>query len=309
MYPPSAGHRAALEAAAPGVALRVAGDAAEAGRWIEDADLVLGNRYFLQSLPRARRLRWMQSNSVGVDRILDGGVDLGDLVLTCTRGVYDDEVAEHALALALGLVRGLHLGRDAQRERRWPRLSLPTLAGRRALVLGWGGVGRGIARRLAALGVTVEGARRREGTERDEEGFRVWGRSTWRRALPQTDLLFLALPLTAETRHLVGRKLLATLPPGARVVNVGRGGTLDEGALLAALRSGRLAGAALDVLEQEPPAPEDPLLGDPRCLVTPHAARSLESPPFRWEPLFVENLRRFARGEPLLHVVDRKAGY
>src|SRR4051794_7213968 len=150
-----------------------------------------GNRYFLQSLSHARRLRWMQSNSMGVDLILRARATLEDVILTCARGVYDDEIAEHALALMLALTRGVHHARDDQREQRWVRRPLRTLAGTRALVVGWGGIGRGIARRLAALGVRVEGVRRRgHGEPRDDEtGFVVWGPITWRRALPMTDSL------------------------------------------------------------------------------------------------------------------------
>src|SRR5207237_134171 len=131
---------------------------------------------------------------------------LDGIVLTCARGVYDDEVADHAVALVLGLARGLHLARDAQRERRWERLPLQTLTGRRALVLGWGGIGRGIARRLQACGVDVEGVRRRIGeTEVEPEGFVVHPPTAWRGRLAETHLLVVALPLTHETRRIIGR--------------------------------------------------------------------------------------------------------
>ncbi len=140
-------------------------------------------------------------------------------------------------------------------------------------------------------------------------GAILWGPDTWRTALTTTDVLVLALPLTAETHYLVGADELAALPMGSFVVNIGRGGTLDEQALLAVLRAGQLGGAALDVLEQEPPPPDHPLWHESRVLLTPHVGRSVERPPFRWEPLFIENVRRFAAGEPLLNVVDRERGY
>ncbi|HEX8212795.1 MAG TPA: NAD(P)-dependent oxidoreductase [Longimicrobium sp.] len=311
MYPPSPAHRAALEEAAPGVEIRVASSAEDAARHIAGADAVLGNRYFLQSLPRARRLRWMQSNSMGMDLVLSAGELLDGVAVTSVRGVYDDEVAEHALALALALLRDLHRLRDDQRERRWTRRPLARLSESRALVLGWGGVGVGIARRLAALGVRVEGVRRshRGAAAGDSTGFPVWGPDRWRDRLPHAELLFLALPLTPDTRCLVGRAELAALPHHARVINVGRGGTIDQAALLEALAAGRLGGAALDVLEEEPPSPDFAGWAEPRLIVTPHVARSMELPPHRWEPLFVENLRRFAAGEPLCNVVSRELGY
>jgi phosphoglycerate dehydrogenase-like enzyme len=156
----------------------------------------------------------------------------------------------------------------------------------------------------------VEGVRRQiVRKEIDPEGFVVHPPSGWFDLLPRTDVLVLALPLTHETRGLIGADALAALPDGSLLVNVGRAETLDERALLEALREDRIGGAALDVLDHEPPPPDHPAWSEPRLLLTPHVARSPEQPPFRWEPLFVENLRRFAAGEPLLNVVDVRAGY
>ena len=311
LYEPSPLHRAALAEAAPAAELVVAADADHARRQIADADAVLGNRHLVESLPAARRLRWVQTGSAGVDVILAARPALGNAVLTCARGVYDDEVADHAVALVLGLARGLHRARDDQRAERWPRYSLATLAGRHALVLGWGGVGRGVARRLAAFGMRLEAVRRRHtgAPVTDPDGVVVHGSDGWRAALPRTDVLVCALPLTTATRGMVGAAELAALPDGALVVNVGRGGTLEDDALLAELRSGRLGGAGLDVFEHEPLPPGHPAWSEPRLILTPHVGRSLEDPPRRWEPLFAENLRRFAAGESLLGVVDLEAGY
>jgi phosphoglycerate dehydrogenase-like enzyme len=310
MYRPHSAHEEALRRAAPAARFETAQDEGSAAELIRDADVVLGNRYFLQSLPHARQLRWMQSNSAGVDLILTAGAALDGLVVTCARGVYDNEVADHAVALVLGLARGLHHARDAQLMRRWKRSPLTTLRGRRALVLGWGGIGRGIARRLEGFGVEVTGVRRRISQPKVEpEGLVVLPPDAWRARLPETEILVLALPLTHETRRVVGRVELSDLPDGALVVSVGRAQTLDEKALLDALAAGRLAGAALDVLDEEPPGPDHRAWSESRLLLTPHVARSPEQPPFRWEPLFVENLRRFVAGEALLNVVDIHAGY
>lgn len=306
MYQPSRSHLDALRAAAPGVELRVADSESSATTLIEDADVVLGNRYFVQSLPYARRLRWMQSNSTGVDRILERRAELQGVTLTRAAHVYDDELADHALALILALVRGLHGFRHQQQSSVWERRPLPSFRGLRALVLGWGGVGQAIAQRLRSLGFDVQGARRS-----DEGGgdFVVHSSRTWRQALTDVAVLVLALPLTDETRMLVDSDALASLPRGAYVVNVGRGATIDELALLHLLRSEHLGGAAMDVFRDEPLPPEDPAWKEPRLLITPHVGRSPESGSFRWEPIFVENLRRFAAGDPLLYVVDKERGY
>ena len=286
MYEPGPEHLARLRAAAPGAELAIAHDENEARALIADADAVLGNRWFYQSVDAAQRLRWMQSNSTGVDLILDRAGHR-DFVLTRASGVYDAEVAEHAVALALALVRGLHRFRDAQQRREWQRARLRMLGEMDALVLGWGGIGRRIAKLLEPFGTRVHAGR--------SDGAYSF----------DVDLLFLALPLTKETRGLAGADALSALRPGAFVINVGRGETLDTAALLAATH---LGGAALDVFEDEPLPPEHPLWSRDDVLITPHVARSIEDPPYRWEPLFEENVRRFASGEPLLHVVDRQKG-
>lgn len=291
MYDPRAPHLERLRAAAPGAEIVVASTLDDARRLIVDADAVLGNRFFYQSAPAAQRLRWMQSNSMGIDLILQNVTQ--EFTLTATRGVYEEEIAEHALALSLALVRRLHSFRDAQLHARWERRSLTTLRGRTAVVLGRGGVGSLVARMLRELGAAAIEAGRD---------------SDWRIALPQASLLVLALPLTPSTRNLVGHAELQSLQKGAFVVNVGRGETLDESALLSSLDSGQLSGAALDVFEEEPLPPGSALWTHPDVIITPHVARSVDDER-RWEPLFEENLRRFASGEPLLHAIDRSKGY
>ena len=312
MYQPSAGHGVGLLRAAPGAEIVVATSEAVARELIQNADAVLGNRWFLQSLPEARHLRWMQSNSMGVDLILrEAGARLRGMTLTCVRGVYEAELAEHALALLLGVSRGLRSSVEHFQRREWGRWSLPTLSGKRCLVLGWGAIGRGVGARLRALGLEVQGVRRKAGTSpgRDAEGFVVHGPTTWRQELPTTDVLMVTLPWTAETEGCVGRRELQALPATAIVVNVGRGAVLDQPALLELLRQGRLEGAGLDTLTEEPPPPDSDVWTIPRLLLTPHVGRSRETGAPRWEPVFEENLGRFWRGEPLLHVVDQEAGY
>ncbi len=311
-YEASAAHLQRLRAVAPESEVVVAGSEEEARAMVADADALLGNRFLLQSLPFATRLRWVQSGSMGVDPILRrAGGRLDGVVLTCARGLYADEVADHAMALLLGVTRGLRSAVESFGARRWDRWSLRTLAGARALVLGWGETGRAIGRRLRAFDVSVQGVRRRhEGAPAaDGEGVRVHGPATWRAELPSTDVLLVALPLTAATEGSIGGAELDALAPGAIVVNVGRGAVLDEDALFERLRSGRLGGAGLDTLREEPAGPDHPAWSVPGLLLTPHVGRSLEPGVRRWEPLFEENLRRFVRGEPLLHVVDQAAGY
>jgi phosphoglycerate dehydrogenase-like enzyme len=180
-----------------------------------------------------------------------------------------------------------------------------------ALLLGWGGVARAVAAKLACFGVQVIAVCRNHASAEPapEQHARVVGPATWRNYLAQSDLVIACLPLTEETRNLVGTVELAALPPGAFLVNVGRGGTVDERAVRNALTSGRLAGAALDVFAQEPLPQEHWLWRETRVLMTAHWGRSEDGEAPRWEDLFVENLRRFCVGSALLNVVDREAGY
>lgn len=308
-YIPGPSHLQRLQAAAPHARFSIARTLDDARDAMPTADVVLGNRHFLQALPVATRLRWMQSNSMGVDLILQGaGTRLDGVILTCARGLYADEVADHALALLLGVSRGLRDSVEAYSNRQWPRWPLLTLAGRRALVLGWGALGRAIGRRLQGFGVSIVGARR-SGPAVEPDGVPVHGPDTWRSELPRTDLLVIALPLTPETERCIGQPELESLPPDAIIVNVGRGAVIDQPALFAALHAGRLRGAGLDTLTHEPPPEDDPVWTTPRLLLTSHLGRSLEVGPPRWESLFEENLRRWCLNEPLLNVVDRNAGY
>lgn len=309
-YPPGEGHLEKLRLAAPGAEIASAGDEDQARLLAPQAEVILGNRYFLQTLPQAGRLRWFQSNSVGMDRLLSAGGRLTGVTVTSAKGVYDREMAEHGLAMALALARRLHLFRDRQGNKSWSPLELGTLADGKALVLGYGGVGRSLARLLADLGMEVTAARRRAGIPdgSDPRVRVVWG-DAWRRELDVADLLAMALPLTPDTGNMVESTAFEAMKPGALVVNIGRGGTLEEASLLRALRSGRIGGAALDVFGSEPLPVDSPLWSETNLLVTPHVARSRERPPYRWEPLFEDNLRRYASGLPLLNVVDVEAGY
>jgi phosphoglycerate dehydrogenase-like enzyme len=196
-----------------------------------------------------------------------------------------------------------------QAARHWQRYTNAELAGRRALVVGMGAVGRAIARRLAALDVEVWGVRRSAHGTEPEGVARMLPFEDLARALPETDALVLACPLTEQTNRLIGAAELEALPPHAVLVNVARGEVVDEHALIEALASGRLGGAALDVVEQEPLPAESPLWDLPNVLISPHSASTVERENERIVELFVENLRRWLDRRPLLNQFDRSRGY
>lgn len=282
---------------------------------LPDADVVLGPGVRPRNFALARRLRWIHLPSAGVDHALFPELLASDVAITHTRGVHDDGMAEHAIGVMLAFARQLHRSRDAQRERRWAQRDLWTaspsfesLAGSTLAIVGYGSIGRAVARRARALGQTVLGVRRRA-TAGDADAHEVHGADALDAVLRRADWVLLLAPLTDATRGLLSRERIALLRPGARVVNLGRGALVDEPALIEALRAGRLAGAALDVCAEEPLPEASPLWDLPSVILTPHVSGL---GPRYWERVlepFAANLRRHLDGEPLADVVDRRAGY
>jgi phosphoglycerate dehydrogenase-like enzyme len=237
------------------------------------------------------------------------------VVLTNSAGVHAEPMADTVLAMALHFVRGLDFAVRAQAERRWwkaPYEAADTpvreLAECTMGIVGLGGIGAAVARRAVALGMRVVASRRR-GSE-GPPGVEVFsGAGALERVLERSDVLVLTVPLTEETRGMIGARELARLPPGATVVNVGRGGVLDESALMEALRGGRLRGAALDVFEREPLPAESPLWGLANVLIIPHVSPTSHRFWRRQTDLIVENIQRYLAGRPLRNAVDKRAGY
>jgi len=256
----------------------------------------------LRALPS---LRWIQVTGAGVDHFL-GRDDLADDVLvTRSLGRFGQQVAEYVVAHLLHHLVDIAGYRDRQRRRLWERGERPLLADRTVGVIGLGSLGMPLARTLAAFGTRVL-AMRRSGA--DSEGVeRVYGPASWRRMLPSCDALVLAVPHTPETDKMIDAGALAALPQGAVLVNVARGGLVDEEALLAALESGHLGAAVLDVFAREPLPEDHPLWRQERAWITPHIAAPSELGPMVDE--FVANYERFAAGKPLLNLVDRDRGY
>ena len=259
----------------------------------------------------APRLRWVHSTGAGVDRALSPELRARDLLLSSSRGAFDQPVAEHTLALLLALSRRLpeHVAHRA--ERRWPEFfgtpDAVELAGRTATVLGLGTIGGRVAELLQAVGMRVIGVRRRPAPHR--AAARVTGPGGLMDALRESDVLVVVLPDAPQARRAVGRRELEALRPGAFVVNVGRGSSLDGEALVALLRAGRLGGAALDVTDPEPPPPGSPLWTAPNLVMSGHTAGYSEHHPDRQLARFGDNLEAYLEGRPLPGRVDPEAGY
>lgn len=259
-------------------------------------------------LAAAPRLRWIHTPSAGVEHLLIPQVLERDIIITNSAGVHAIPIAEFVLALMLSHAKGLAHYRAAQAAAHWDRAFVPReLYEQTVLVLGAGGIGQAIAERAAAFGMRVWGARR---TPRPTPGFaRVVGMDGWRALLPAADYLVIAAPLTPATRGMIDAPAFAAMKPDAYLINIARGAIVVEEALLQALRTGQIAGAALDTFEQEPLPPESPLWALPNVTITPHTTAGSPRMRERQLALFFENLRRFRSGEPLYNRVDPAAGY
>jgi phosphoglycerate dehydrogenase-like enzyme len=278
------------------------------------ADVLFATKISVDEFALAKHVRWMHSSAVGVDPLLRGPVVESPVVVTNSRGVHSEAIAEHAIALVLGLRRHLHIAVHRQMARAWAQIELhgpvtPPLAQTRVLVIGLGSIGSRVAALAAGLGMRVTGIRRRV-TEPVPMGVsEVVALERLSHELGAADVVVLALPKTEDTRALIGRAELAAMKPSALLINVARGKLVDEVALVEALERGQIGGAGLDAFQQEPLPSDHPLWNAPNALITPHTASFAGD---YWRPvvdLFLDNLARFKRGEPLLNVVDKTRGY
>jgi phosphoglycerate dehydrogenase-like enzyme len=309
---PAADPPPGLSAAAEVVDLGFAETAESVAEAIGRADVVLTwssqRELFEGAWDRARRLRWMQTASAGVDALLFPALVEGDVVLTNARGVFDSAIAEWAIGMMVAFAKDLVGALDAQRRREWRRHLTEPLAGRRLLVVGAGSIGRAVARGALPLGMQVRGLGRR--TRPGDATFGVvLGADELPDGLAWADYVVNALPGTPSTRHAFDEEAFAAMRPGARFINVGRGSTVDEPALVRALADGRIAGAALDVFEEEPLPADSPLWDMPNVIVFPHVSGNVAGWRESVVELFLENLMRFVRGEGLRNVVDKRLGY
>jgi phosphoglycerate dehydrogenase-like enzyme len=258
----------------------------------------------LRQAMRVTGARWVQLSSAGVEVIAAAGLLSPAQTWTCAKGAFAEPVAEHALMLALA---GLRMLPQRVEARSWGPQGGTSLYDERVTILGGGGITASLLRLLAPFRVTatvvrrsadpVQGAARTVPTERLAE------------ALADAQVVFLALALTPQTERIIGSAELAAMRPDSWLVNVARGRVVDTGALVAALDTGTIGGAALDVTEPEPLPDGHPLWSQPRCIITPHTA---DTPEMVARPLALriqDNVARFAAGQPLVGVIDPMAGY
>ena len=262
----------------------------------------------------APKLRWVQAPSAGVEHV--PGVRAlreRDIVVTNSRGAHGPSIGEHTFALLLALTRQLPLCFERQRERSWKREDIyfggaREIRGMTMGLLGYGAIGRGVAQRAKGfeLDLLAVDAQAHDPRPHLDE---VWPPSRLPELLARSDVVVVSTPLTTETRHLLDAEAIGRMKPDAYLIVVSRGGIVDEAALVEAMQRGHLAGAALDVTEQEPLPPDSPLWDLPNIILTPHTAGASIGKERRVVEIFVDNLRRYRRGEQLVNLVDRERGY
>ncbi len=303
---------AELRAAAPGVEFVVVRNTANSEVDVSDADAMLGG-CTQELLTRARQVRWIQVLTAGVERCLAvPAVKERQLLVTNMQRTEGDIVSEHAIALTLALTRNLDNYMLNQHQGRWgsgaDRGSMRSLNGKTLLVVGLGGIGTDIARRGHAMGMKVTATR---ASGRTGPAFVSYvGLSSELLALAKdADVVINAAPLTPETTGIFDAKFFAALKPSAYFVNVARGGSVVDNALMAALNEKRLAGAALDVTDPEPLPANHPLWRTPNLIITPHVASASDVVHDNQLAVLLENLRRYVAGDKMVSVVDLERGY
>ncbi|CAJ2502342.1 Uu.00g097360.m01.CDS01 [Anthostomella pinea] len=256
---------------------------------------------------RMKNLQWIQSLAAGPNDVLNAGFDQSIRVTTGS-GLHDRTVAEHALGLLLAAARRFDEMRDYQRQSKWPghlggpqpdrpRDRFTTLRDANILLWGYGNIAKTLAPHLTAWGAKVRGVARSAGVR---DGTEVFAEESLGELLPQVDALVMILPGSESTKNALNAERLKLLPKHAWVVNVGRGTSVDEDALVAALEGGEIGGAALDVFVKEPLPAESKLYKAPNCIISPHAAGGRPQDP---EALIAYNLRRFLAKQELKNLI------
>ncbi len=282
----------------------------------------------LPSPEQAPKLRWIQLHYAGLDHVSAAPIlQKPDIVVTTLSGVASSQIAEYALMMILALGHHLPDLLNNQRKSEWPedrwdRFSPVELRGSIVGIVGYGSIGRQIARLLQDFGATVL-ATKRNAMHPEDTGFtlegqgdpggdlvnRLYPSQALRSMLKECDFVVVTLPLTGETLHIIGAGELESLKPSAYLVNISRGGVIDQNALINALKEHKFAGAALDVFTEEPLPPDNPLWKMPNVMITPHISGNTRFYDERAVLLFTENLQRYLAGLPLYNRFDPQKGY
>ena len=306
--------REALEQRFPSVRIVSAESPESLAAEIGDATVFFGFHFPEPLFAQAKQLRWIQSASAGIEANLFPALVESDVVLTNAIGLHENCIPEHVLALLFAFARNLPTAFRLMQERRWDRIEplrrggIRELAGTHLAILGAGPIGVSLTAKATALGMRVRVLRRNAGKP-VAGAEQVVGPEGLHALLGWAHSVVLAVPLTAETRQLIGARELRAMRSDAILINIARGDVVDQDALVEALRAGTIAGAGLDVATPEPLPAESPLWELPNVILTPHVSGYLRGYFPGALAIFADNLGRFVAGAPLHNVVDKRLGY
>jgi len=261
------------------------------------------------AFPLAQRVRWVHSLPAGVERILFPELVESVVPLTNGRGVFSRALAEFAIAAILFFAKDLRRLVRSQQAGKWDQFDIELVRGQVLGVVGFGDIGRQTARLARALGMKIVAVRRRPAAGGEAELERVFSPAELREMVEISDYVVVSTALTPETRGMIGEAELNAMKETAVIINIGRGPTVVESALVAALAAHRIRGAALDVFDEEPLPAGHPFYGLENVLLSPHSADHTRDWADDAMKVFLENLERFRLGQPLLNIVDKRAGY
>jgi D-2-hydroxyacid dehydrogenase (NADP+) len=282
---------------------------------LPNADIFVGYSLRAKQLKDAKKLKWIHSTAAGVAQLMYPELRDSGILVTNPRAVFSVPMAEHTMGLLLGLARNFPDSLRQQDQSHWSQQELwdnpqhlTELNGQVLLIVGYGSIGRELARRAKAFDMRVWGITR-SGEGDLTQAERILPAARLNKVLPQADYVVIAAPETPETKHLIGAAQIAQMKRGARLINVARGSLLDEAALVRALESGALGGAALDVAEIEPLPPESPLWKAPNLFITPHTSAVSDRLWHRQTSLLLDLLERWFDGREMFNRVDFSRGY
>jgi len=300
-------HISKIKEVKPGIEVQVASDIAEATPYLSQAEVMVGVFPLLPPIKKAEKLKWIHGLGAGADG-LEPAIVNSSILVSNSSGVAAIPIAEHILAFLLIFTKKLYATFANQRRKNWEGQSLTELNGKTVLIVGLGHIGKESARLLSCMGVKVL-AIDRSGKEKPDFVETLKTNEEFNELLPLADFVVICAPLTKETRHLFDREKFKQMKPTAVLVNIGRGAIVKEQELIDALENKIIAGAALDVTEEEPLPKESPLWGMENVVITPHHSPSSERYMDRAIDLFCENLKAYLKGERLPNLIDKERGY
>jgi len=254
-------------------------------------------------------VRWVHSRSAGLDSILFPELVQSPIPLTNGKGVFSQSLGEFALAAMLYFAKDFRRMLRNQEADRWEQFLVEEIAGQTVGIVGYGDIGRAVASRAQAMGMRVLALKRHAPSSPDPFIAQFFKPEELNVLLAQCDYIVIAAPLTPETHHMIGDAAFAAMKPNAVVVNIGRGPVIDQQALVRALIEGKIKGAGLDVFEQEPIPPGDPIYKLENVLISPHCADQTREWLNRAMQFFLKQYERFSNGQPLKNIVEKRLGY